>query len=314
MKNFLDYASKKYHEGQPVIPDAEFDALAEKHGYESVGAEVGRHGIPHHHAMWSLKKCYVGEKQIELRDETVETPKLDGAAISILYVGGRLVMSLTRGDGKRGEDITAKALALDTIPNNIWNSPYPVQITGEVVAKKSIPNARNYAAGALNLKDLTEFSNRELIFVAYGIQVSDKSASYRDTYIADMRTLEAADFHTVLSQDWEEYPQDGKVYRINDNEKFSACGFTSSHPRGAYALKERSEGVRTVLRRVDWQVGRTGVVSPVAILDPVVIGEATVTRATLHNMRYIEELGLELGCEVEVIRSGEIIPRVVRRV
>ena len=129
-----------------------------------------------------------------------------------------------------------------------------------------------------------------------------------------MGYLASVGFTTITDGDFEEFPQDGTVFRLNSNEAFDNAGFTSSHPRGAYALKARGEGVRTTLRRVDWQVGRTGVVSPVAIMDPVNIGGAMVSRATLHNMKYIEELGLAEGCEIEVIRSGEIIPRVVRRV
>jgi DNA ligase (NAD+) len=92
------------------------------------------------------------------------------------------------------------------------------------------------------------------------------------------------------------------------------AGFTSKHPRAAYALKPKPEAKVTKLLDVVWQVGRSGVVSPVAILEPVTIGEATISRATLHNMEYINLLNLELGCDVEVIRSGEIIPRIVRRV
>ena len=110
------------------------------------------------------------------------------------------------------------------------------------------------------------------------------------------------------------YPTDGIVYRINDYEVFSEMGFTAHHPRGAFALKEQKEGVVTTLLDVVWQVGKSGVVSPVAILEPILIGDATVARATLHNIEYIRELDLEIGCKVEVIRSGEIIPRVVKRV
>jgi DNA ligase (NAD+) len=110
------------------------------------------------------------------------------------------------------------------------------------------------------------------------------------------------------------YPTDGVVFRVNENSIFQELGHTAKHPRGAYALKHRKEGVITRLLNVDWQVGRSGVVSPVALLKPVVIGEATVSRATLHNIKYIQELDLEIGCLVEVVRSGEIIPKVVRRV
>lgn len=306
MKNFLDYASKKYHEGSPVISDDEFDRLAEIHSYEKVGYSV-QHGIPHHFPLYSLKKVYKGEGEIILGDNVTETPKLDGAAVSLLYVNGIYVRALTRGDGKRGEDITDKMAHL--VPLRLKNSRDFIQIGGEVVAKKDIPNARNYAAGALNLKDISEFKKRELIFIAYSL-----TPAASRWYESDMSWLQQNDFNTVIDQDWKAYPQDGRVFRLNDNEKFEAAGFTSSHPRGAYALKERAEGVITFLRRVDWQVGRTGAVSPVGILDPVLIGGATVTRATLHNMRYIEELGLDIDCKVEVIRSGEIIPRIVRRV
>ena len=91
-------------------------------------------------------------------------------------------------------------------------------------------------------------------------------------------------------------------------------GYTSKHPKGAFALKKQQEGVITVLKDVKWQVGKSGVVSPVAILDTIKIGDAWISKATLHNMDYIQELNLEIGCRVEVIRSGEIIPRIVRRV
>ena len=111
-----------------------------------------------------------------------------------------------------------------------------------------------------------------------------------------------------------DYPQDGTVFRIDNYRDYHKMGETSHHPRGSFALKEKQEGVVTKLLDVVWQTGKSGVVTPVAILDPVLIGEATVSRATLHNMEYIQGLNLEIGCMVEVIRSGEIIPRVVQRV
>ena len=101
---------------------------------------------------------------------------------------------------------------------------------------------------------------------------------------------------------------------LNVYENFEKMGYTAHHPRGAFALKEQKEGVVTKLLDVKWQVGKSGVLSPVAILEPVIIGDAEVSRATLHNIEYIQGLGLEIGCSVEVIRSGEIIPRILRRV
>ena len=128
-----------------------------------------------------------------------------------------------------------------------------------------------------------------------------------------MSYLESFGFDTVLSNDWTAYPDDGLVFRIDNYEHFYAQGYTSKHPRGAYALKQRNEGVITKLVDVIWNVGKSGVVAPVAILEPIEIDGAMVSRATLHNMRYIDDLNLEIGCLVEVIRSGEIIPRIVSR-
>jgi DNA ligase (NAD+) len=113
--------------------------------------------------------------------------------------------------------------------------------------------------------------------------------------------------------DWDRFPQDGEVWRVNSNFDFDKLGYTSHHPRGAFALKEKQEGIVTKLLDVKWQVGKSGAVSPVAILEPCIIGEATVSRATLHNMAIIEALDLEIGCMVEVIRAGEIIPQIVAR-
>lgn len=315
IKAYLDYASQMYYAGTPIITDAEFDSLCEAHSYERVGTPLVKDGVPHAFSMFSLKKCYTDEPLIDLGGEAVETVKLDGAAISILYVNGKYRLGLTRGDGKRGQDITEKIRHL--VPAEIVHDEEVVQITGEVVAPKTIPNARNYAAGALNLKDVAEVKTRDLTFVAYGVHPSNNK-----TYNHDLGWLEKNEFLDVGQYTYEVqnglrediFPQDGKVFRLNDNNTFKAAGYTANHPRGAFALKERQEGVITTLRSVEWQVGRSGVVSPVAILDPVLVGEATVSRATLHNIKYIEELGLEIGCSVEIIRAGEIIPRVVRRV
>jgi DNA ligase (NAD+) len=184
-----------------------------------------------------------------------------------------------------------------------------VQITGEVVAPSSVPNARNFASGSLGLNDLEEFATRPLAFVAYG-----QERVVNRNYDATLEGLERIGFNTALSFDCTDYPTDGTVYRLRDNFEFEKMGHTSNHPRGAFALKEQKRGEITTLVDVVWQLGKSGVVSPVGILDPIEIGGATVSRATLHNIEYIRDLDLEIGCQVEVIRSGEIIPRIVRRV
>lgn len=309
---FLDYASAQYYAGNPIISDEEFDKLAEYYAYESVGAPVVGDRIAHAFPMWSLQKCYDDEPLIQLGGVVVTTPKLDGAAVAHYYVYGKHILSLTRGDGKEGLDITDKMRTI--VPQEIpYGEIEVLQITGEIVAPKSIDNARNYASGALNLKSVEEFKTRDLSFVAYGIYPNQY-----DTWSEDMLKLTSVcGFPTVYTahpDDLAQFPQDGIVFRIDDYERFESLGYTSKHPRGAFALKERKGGVITKLLAVEWQVGRSGVVSPVAILEPVVIGEATVARATLHNIKYIQELDLEIGCLVEVVRSGEIIPRVVRRI
>ena len=313
MKAFLDYASAKYYAGDPIISDEEFDKLAEYHGYESVGAPVVGDRIAHAFPMWSLQKCYDDEPLICLGGVVATTRKLDGAAVANYYAYGKHFLSLTRGDGKEGLDITDKMRTL--IPQEIHHSTMDeaiTQITGEVVAPKNIDNARNYAAGALNLNSVEEFKTRDLTFIAYGIL-----PNRYDTWTEDMEKLALTGFKTVFTCDphyLDEFPQDGTVFRMDEYSRFNEAGYTSKHPRGAFALKERKGGVITKLLDVEWQVGRSGVVSPVAILEPVVIGEATVSRATLHNTKYINDLDLELNCLVEVVRAGEIIPRVVRRI
>ena len=308
MKEFLDKASKSYYEGTPIISDAEFDSLAERFGYNQVGYSV-TDGIPHMFKMYSLQKVFSKADLPSDIEKYICTPKLDGAAVSILYTNGMLALALTRGDGNIGRDITEKMRAL--VPNTI-SLLETVQITGEVVAPKTIPNARNYASGALNLKSMEEFEQRDLTFVAYDINhtADEQGRLYEQTLFL----LRDFGFSEVSTFNSDNYPTDGSVYRLNSYALFENMGYTSHHPRGAVALKEEKDGKVTKLVDVVWQVGKSGVVSPVAILDPIDIDGAIVSRATLHNIEYIRSLELEIGCNVEVIRSGEIIPRILRRV
>lgn len=306
METFLEKASKAYYEGNPIISDEEFDALS-KNSAQVVGYTSSSLKIAHLYPMYSLQKVYEGDKNpLPEGERVIVTPKLDGAAVSLRYVEGKFTQALTRGDGKKGIDITQKMALL--VPTYI-DMMGEIQITGEVVCPSRVPNARNVAAGSLNLKDLNEFHSRPLTFVAYDIM-----PKRHNFWVDEMQELQKTGMNTVIDSDWGEYPHDGEVFRIDSNDLFEDLGYTAHHPRGAYAFKTRQEGVVTKLLDVVWQVGKSGVVSPVAILEPVVVGEATVKRATLHNIKYIQELGLEIGCNVEVIRSGEIIPRIVRRV
>ena len=309
MQHFLEKASAMYYSGHPIISDEEFDALAQLYNYDVVGHTV-TDGIPHLYRMYSLQKVFDISDIEGTTSPLLRTPKLDGAAVSLQYINGHLAQALTRGDGNLGRDITLKLEEL--VPTHI-SALDKVQITGEVVAPDTIPNSRNFAAGSLNLKDMNEFRSRakDLRFVAYDIQ-GDRVEFERLSTAMD--SLAQDGFNVITHFDATGYPTDGEVFRVDNYSAFYKMGYTAHHPRGAFALKEKKDGVITELLDVEWQVGKSGVVSPVAILKPVEVGDALVSRATLHNIEYIRSLNLEIGCSVEVIRSGEIIPRIVRRV
>ena len=311
--NYLDRCSDAYYSGSPILDDVTFDRLADLVGYNRVGATVSANKVKHLFQMYSLQKHYEDEGAHPLKDYVggiSTSPKLDGAAISILYMDGKLVQVATRGDGIEGQDITDKFLTTKSlVPHEIPNKG-TFQITGEIVAPKHIENARNYAAGALNLKDADEFRTRAIEFFAYGVQPYLTSS-----FVHDMQTLEAFGFKTVFEAEIHNiFPCDGAVHRVNSNAAFVEMGYTGKHPRAAYALKERQAAVETVILDVEWQVGKTGKVTPVAILEPVMIGDAQVSRATLNNPGFIEMLGIEIGDRVAIIRSGEIIPRILHKV
>ena len=318
IKEFLDKASAAYYKGNPIISDEEFDALSEHFNYTQLGdPEPGE--VKHFYRMYSLQKVYAGDK-IPPIENPIKTPKLDGAAIAITYVQGNLFRVATRGNGIVGQDVTDKIRHL--VPETMVTQLPIVQINAEIVAPKAIPNARNYAAGALNLKDVADVKTRELYIFAYDFEFSrmDKElvqSEYSfDDYEVRLQELRANGINTVLDVSFlqDNFPTDGYVVRERSYTLFKEAGHTAKHPRAAYAVKPETTKVVTKLLDVHWQLGRSGVVSPVAILEPVLVNDALVSRATLHNMDYIEMLGLEIGCNVEIIRAGEIIPRIVRRV
>lgn len=308
---FLSLASRAYYAGEPIITDDMFDRLSESVGYNEVGAKQHEHIEKHVYPMYSLQKHYEGEgSPPNLPGKDIDTsPKLDGAAIAIVYVQGKLARVLTRGDGLEGTIVTDKFLATKLVPHTIPTTDL-VQITGELAAPKHVENARNYAAGALNLKDVNEFKTRSVEFFAYGIQPYQK-----DTFVEDMLVLSSWGFNTVKDAEiYNIYPTDGIVHRLNVNQEFYAAGYTSKHPLGSYALKERGTPVETKLLDVVWQTGKGGKVTPVAILEPVYIGDKLVSRATLNNIAFIEALDIGLGDTVGVILGGEVIPKITHKI
>lgn len=311
LHEYLTECARHYYQGNPIIPDEVFDRLADSCEFRSVGAKQHEHIEKHYFPMYSLQKYYEDEGRVRpLSGEDISySPKLDGAAISILYVEGQLTRVLTRGDGIEGTDITEKFISTSLVPHTIRCSGI-VQITGEVCAPQHIPNARNYAAGALNLKSVDEFRTRAVEFFAYGIQ-----PFARDTFDEDMQLLKSIGFNTIKDADLDKiYPTDGVVFRVNSNKRFEELGFTSNHPRGAYALKQRGDTVESEILDVVWQTGKSGKITPVAILKPVYLGDKLISRATLNNPGFIESLDIQIGSKIAVGLGGEIIPVIYHKV
>ena len=248
--DFLDRASKAYYDGNPIIADAVFDALSDSIGYGKLGAATTGTKVKHTFPMWSLQKHYEDEGVAPLAgiSDVSTSPKLDGAALALLYVDGNLVSATTRGDGVEGQDVSDKFIGSKLVPQTVDGLGSVVQIVGEVCAPKHIENARNYAAGALNLKDTEEFRTRAVEFFAYGIEPSQFA-----TYNEDMKWLQRLKFNTVKDPELHNiYPCDGVVYRVNNNKLFKEMGYTAKHPKGAYALKERQEAVETQILAVEY--------------------------------------------------------------
>lgn len=310
MKKFLEECKVAYYGGEPIISDSQYDMLEANYAEDlSIGTNKGR--VKHWYKMYSLEKIYQGDvTPIDM--VYYVTPKLDGASLSLRYVDGKFDSAVTRGDGSYGEDVTH---LFDDYARRKLSIPFDLpidgvhQITGEVVAPKQINNARNYAAGALNLKDPIQFGLKDIAFIAYDMQ-----EFIMQTYLGTLSYLRDMGFNTVghLPQD-HPYPTDGEVFRADINKNYIDAGFTSKHPKGAFALKVRSDGVLTKILDVVWQTGKSGKVTPVALLEPVNIDGATVSRATLNNPGFIEALGVQIGDSVMVERAGGIIPRIIKK-
>lgn len=312
LTQYLNECARHYYQGNPIIPDEVFDRLAQSIDYAKVGARQHEHIQKHYYPMYSLQKFYEDEgKENPLANEKdiSYSVKLDGAAISLLYVNGELSRALTRGDGIEGTDITNKFIGGRLVPQSLRHDGV-LQITGEVAAPSHIPNARNYAAGALNLKDIEEFKTRAVEFFAYGMQ-----PYFNETFEEDMDMLKRFGFNTIKDKGIEDvYPTDGIVYRCNINRRAEELGFNTNWPNFAYARKKRGATVATELIGVEWGVSKTGKITPVALLKPVYIGDKLVSRATLNNPGFIEALDLQIGDTVAVGMGGEVIPVIYHKI
>lgn len=271
--------------------------------------------------------------------------KLDGLAVSIRYENGVLTQAVTRGDGQTGEDITQNVKTIRNIPH-ILNIDIPtLEVRGEVLmpkagfaklnreaetkGEKTFANPRNAAAGSLRQLDPNIAKNRPLAFFAYSVnqglpseiktqsQALDwlKNLGFETSQIQLVKTADElqAYYGSVIEQRPNlPFEIDGMVIKVNDLSLQNQLGFLSREPRWATAYKFPAETVMTRLNAIEWQVGRTGQLTPVGKLEPVNVGGVTVSNVTLHNIGEIERLDLRVGDMVSVHRAGDVIPKVTR--
>lgn len=275
-------------------------------------------------------------------------PKLDGIAVSLLYREGVLERGATRGDGATGEDITQNVRTIANVPLKLMGTGYPpvLEVRGEVYmpkqgfeqlnlrareqGQKTFVNPRNAAAGSLRQLDSGITAQRPLEFCAYSVGLVE-GEGLADNHVgilqqlqgwgirinAEMQRLSGVDacieYYQALEKRRNElaYEIDGIVFKVNRLQLQRDLGFVSRAPRWAIAHKFPAQEEMTTLLDVEFQVGRTGAVTPVARLQPVFVGGVTVSNATLHNMDEVQRLGVCIGDKVVIRRAGDVIPQVV---
>ncbi len=275
-------------------------------------------------------------------------PKLDGLALSLLYENGELLRGATRGDGRSGENITANVRTIKSIPLTLRGKDIPrrIEIRGEVYLEikafealnhkqretggKVFANPRNAAAGSLRLLDSRITASRPLTFCSYGVGLCEgielpmgqyeQMLFLRELGIPISRQIErlasvtdCIDYRRRILAMREQLPFDidGVVFKLDDIAMQREAGFVSRAPRWAIAYKFPAQEVMTRLLDVDFQVGRTGALTPVARLEPVAVGGVMVSNATLHNMDEIRRKDIRIGDLVILRRAGDVIPEVV---
>lgn len=377
-KTLRQYEYEYHVLDNPTVPDSEYDrlfhqlkALELEHPEfltsdsptQRVGAKPlsGFSQIRHEIPMLSLDNAFSDEefnafvKRIEDRLIILPQPltfccepKLDGLAVSILYVNGILTQAATRGDGTTGEDITANIRTIRNIPLQLLtnNPPARLEVRGEVFmphagferlneyalehGEKTFANPRNAAAGSLRQLDPNITSKRPLVLNAYGIGIAE-GVELPNTHYARLQWLksigipvnpeirlcngtnEVLDFYRDIQNKRSSlgYDIDGTVLKINDIALQNELGFISKAPRWAIAYKFPAQEELTVLNDVEFQVGRTGAITPVAKLEPVFVAGVTVSNATLHNGDEIERLNIAIGDTVVIRRAGDVIPQII---
>jgi DNA ligase (NAD+) len=380
LKEEIQFHNYNYHAlDDPKISDSEYDKLfqslldleeknphlvtpdspSQRVGFSPVDEfETFEHSVP----MLSLANVFNEKEFSDFHDRILKRliniddfeyfcePKMDGAAVSLIYENGILERAVTRGDGRVGEDISQNVKTIRSIPQKLSSSeaiiPSLLVIRGEIFITKDafermnekakennekvFANPRNAASGSLRQLDSKITSSRPLSFIAHGlgecegIQFSSISEFYDHLKVWKIPTsdlcmkVETKDdclkFHDKILEERESIPYeiDGVVFKVNDYDLQKRLGFISRAPRWAIAHKFPAEEATTILEDIEFQVGRTGILTPVARLQPVIVGGVTVKNATLHNIDEIKRLEIDVGDRVILRRAGDVIPKIVK--
>ena len=369
-KKLHDHNYRYYVLDDPIISDYEFDMMLKELDQlerenpqffdvnsptQRVGGEVTKSFSTsvHETPMLSLDNSYSlddlknWEKRIKkIIDGPVEYTcelKFDGVSINLLYKGGELVKAVTRGDGVKGDDVTANVKTIPTVPLKLnGNFPENFEARGEIVmplkgfdklnkmrianGEEPFKNPRNTASGSLKLQDSREVSKRPLKCLLYSIEDSTFYKNQID-FLENGKNLgfnifkkykhsnsieEIFDFIRDCEEKRSDLPFeiDGVVVKVNDFYQREVLGFTSKFPRWAIAYKYKPENIGTILNSISLQVGRTGAITPVANLEPINLAGTIVRRASLHNADFIESMDIRIGDFVFVEKGGDIIPKI----
>lgn len=347
----LNYYTKLYDEGRPEISDKEWDDMyfelqkieresgiyLEDSPTQRVNFQVVNklNKVEHNHPMLSLDKTKdINEIQkFVYNNDYIAMAKMDGLTCSLRYMNGKLVSAETRGNGLVGEDILHNALQVKNIPNRI-NFQDELIVDGEIICtyenfkdfESEYKNPRNFASGSIRLLDSKESSMRKLSFVAWDCikGLNDftllgklcKLSDFGFTIVPTRRDIVNYNIEKVIKNiqlDCQklEYPIDGVVFKYNKCSEYEAAGKTDHHFKGGLAYKFYDEEYETILRDVEWTMGRTGILTPVALLEPINIDGSEISRASLHNISIMDELGIRYqDTKVMVYKANMIIPQI----
>lgn len=332
----------------PEISDAAFDQLVEalravkpsSSVLEELVEDVADASkvVAHSEPMLSLDKCYDFKKYTswyqKLGGEVAIMPKIDGVACVIRYGrDGKLSTALTRGDGKKGENITENVRGIRDVPSAIPSPQMDIEVRGEVYLKKSrfeekyakdFVNTRNLTAGALKQKDAKKSAAYGLSFFPYdirGTKLSSEQEKFEKlkeigfhpphvVFTSNLSEMERTVAKISTDRDAWDFDTDGIVFRLVDVKQQQGLGNTAHHPRWAIAYKFQDESAQTILENVEWSIGRMGTITPVAHVKPVFVGGATISRASLHNLGWLKKLGATMESTISMVRRGGVIPYV----